>query len=349
MARFLVTGGAGYVGSHIVLALRERGDEVVVIDDLRQGHRAAVADGAELIVADIADRRNLAEVFAGWKFDGVLHFAALSLVGESMREPMRYMAENVSNTLWLAEAAVKAGCNRFVLSSTAALFGLPESIPISEDARIAPVSAYGESKLMAERGLEWAERVHGLRSASLRYFNAAGADPLGRLGEDHNPETHLIPLAINAAMGLGPALTVFGTDYDTPDGTGIRDYVHVTDLAQAHLRVLDILEARGSVRYNVGNGTGYSVREVIDMVGAVSGKPVPYQEGPRRAGDPAVLIASSARLRSEANWEPRHSSLHEIVTTAWAWRSAHPQGFKEIQTTPAIEKSLILTGGTENE
>ena len=327
MARFLVTGGAGYVGSHVVLALRERGDEVVVIDDLRQGHRQAVAPGAELVVADLADRAKVAEVFGRWHFDGVLHFAALSLVGESMREPLRYIAENLSNTLWLAEAAVKADCRRFVLSSTAALFGLPESIPIDETAGFAPVSAYGESKLMAERGLEWADRVHGLRSASLRYFNAAGADPQGRLGEDHDPETHLIPLAINAALGSGPALTVYGTDYDTPDGTCIRDYVHVTDLADAHLRVLDRLGSGPSVRYNVGNGTGYSVRQVIDTVSAVSGRAVPYSEGPRRAGDPAVLIASNALLRRETGWSPQHDSLEEIVRTAWAWRAANPQGF----------------------
>jgi UDP-glucose 4-epimerase len=327
MSRFLVTGGAGYVGSHTVLALHEQGHEVVVIDDLRQGHREAVPAGVELVVSDLADRRRLAEVFAGWKFDGVLHFAALSLVGESMRQPMRYMAENLSNTLWLTEAAVKAGCLRFVLSSTAALFGFPERLPIDEEATIAPVSAYGESKLMAERGLEWADRVHGLRSASLRYFNAAGADPLGRLGEDHNPETHLIPLAIDAALGLGPALTVFGTDYDTPDGTGIRDYVHVADLADAHIRALEVLKQGRSLRYNVGNGQGYSVREVIETVQRVSGLVVPYTEGPRRSGDPAVLVASSARLRAETGWRPRHDSLEDIVRTAWTWRRAHPQGF----------------------
>jgi UDP-glucose 4-epimerase len=327
MSRFLVTGGAGYVGSHTVLALHEQGHEVVVVDDLRQGHREAIPAGVELVVSDLADRRRLAEVFAGWRFDGVLHFAALSLVGESMRQPMRYMAENLSNTLWLAEAAVKAGCLRFVLSSTAALFGFPERLPIDEAATIAPVSAYGESKLMAERGLEWADRVHGLRSASLRYFNAAGADPLGRLGEDHDPETHLIPLAIDAALGLRPALTVFGTDYDTPDGTGIRDYVHVADLADAHIRALEVLKQGRSLRYNVGNGQGYSVREVIETVQRVSGLPVPYTEGPRRSGDPAVLVASSARLRAETGWQPRHASLEDIVHTAWNWRRAHPQGF----------------------
>lgn len=328
MACFLVTGGAGYVGSHVVLALVERGDEVVIIDDLRQGHRAAVPEGVELVVADLADRARLAEVFAGWKFDGVLHFAALSLVGESMRDPLRYITENLSNTLGLADAAIRAGCLRFVLSSTAALFGFPERLPIDEAARLGPVSAYGESKLMAERGLEWAEQVHGLRSASLRYFNAAGADPKGRLGEDHNPETHLIPLAINAALGLGPELTVFGTDYDTPDGTCIRDYVHVTDLADAHLRVLDVLNEGRSVRYNVGNGSGYSVREVIDTVQRVTGRPVPHRTGPRRPGDPAVLVASNTRLREETGWTPRYAALEDIVRTAHAWRAAHPNGFR---------------------
>ncbi|MBC9206164.1 UDP-glucose 4-epimerase GalE [Roseomonas aerophila] len=344
MARFLVTGGAGYVGSHVVLALRERGDDVVVLDDLRQGHRQAVAAGAELVVADVGDRKNLTEIFANWKFDGVLHFAALSLVGESMREPLRYMAENLSNTLWLAEAAVKAGCDRFVLSSTAALFGLPEIIPIEEDAGFAPVSAYGESKLMAERGLEWADRVHGLRSACLRYFNAAGADPQGRLGEDHTPETHLIPLAIDAALGIRPPLTVFGTDYDTPDGTAIRDYVHVTDLADAHLRALDVLKQGRSVRYNVGNGNGYSVLDVIRMVGEVSGRPVPYAEGPRRAGDPAVLVAANARLRRDTGWSPRYGSLEQVVRTAWTWRQKHPHGFDGVaatmSATPVAESAM---------
>ncbi|MDQ1080563.1 UDP-glucose 4-epimerase GalE [Pseudoroseomonas cervicalis] len=328
MARFLVTGGAGYVGSHVVLALVERGDEVVVLDDLRQGHRAAVPEGVELVVADLADRARVAEVFAGWKFDGVLHFAALSLVGESMRDPLRYLSENLTNTLNVADAAIKAGCLRFVLSSTAALFGFPDRVPIDESATLLPASAYGESKLMAERGLEWAGRVHGLRSAALRYFNAAGADAQGRLGEDHDPETHLIPLAINAALGLGPELTVFGTDYPTKDGTCVRDYVHVTDLADAHLRVMDRLCAGApSARYNVGNGSGYSVREVIDTVERVTGLKVPHRIGPRRPGDPAVLVASNTKLRAETGWAPRHSELEEIVRTAHAWRAAHPQGY----------------------
>lgn len=323
---YLVTGGAGYVGSHVALALVERGDRVVVLDNLRQGHRAAVPEGAELVVADLADRRAVAEVFAAHRFEAVLHFAALSLVGESMREPLRYCAENTANSLWLAEAAVKAGVRKFVLSSTAALFGAPDRIPIDEEAPVQPGSAYGESKLMVERGLAWADRVHGLRSACLRYFNAAGADPAGRLGEDHRPETHLIPLAIDAALGRTPPLTVFGDDYPTPDGTCIRDYVHVTDLAEAHLRVLDRLE-EGSCRYNLGNGAGHSVREVIAAVERVGGRKVPHVIGPRRPGDPPVLVASSERLRRETGWTPRFAALDDIVRTAWAWRERHPQGY----------------------
>ncbi|MDO9707903.1 UDP-glucose 4-epimerase GalE [Paracraurococcus lichenis] len=324
--RFLVTGGAGYVGSHLVLTLVERGAEVVVIDDLRQGHRAAVPPGVELIREDIADRRRLAEVFAAWKFEAVFHFAALSLVGESMRDPLRYCSENLSNSLAVADAAVKAGCLRFVLSSTAALFGNPKQVPIPEEAELAPTNAYGDSKLMVEKALGWADQVHGLRSACLRYFNAAGADPEGRIGEDHEPESHLIPLAIGAALGTRPPLTVFGADYPTPDGTCIRDYVHVLDLADAHIRVLDRLE-QGSCRYNVGSGTGYSVKQVIEAVGRIGGTPVPHGFGPRRVGDPAVLVASSAKLRQETGWSPRYGALDDIVRTAWGWHAAHPRGY----------------------
>ncbi|MFC0410345.1 UDP-glucose 4-epimerase GalE [Roseomonas elaeocarpi] len=336
MARFLVTGGAGYVGSHTVLALRDRGDDVVVVDNLRQGHRRAVPRGVDLIVEDVGDRRRMDEVFASWRFDGVLHFAALSIVGESMREPMHYITQNLGNTLCVADAAVKAGCRRFVLSSTAALFGCPQSLPIDEAATLCPVSPYGESKLMAERGLEWMEQAHGLRSAALRYFNAAGADPGGRLGEDHDPETHLIPLAIDAALGLRPELVVYGQDYDTPDGTCVRDYVHVSDLAAAHLHVLDALDRTGSCRYNVGNGTGHSVREVIAAVERVSGRRVPHRYGDRRPGDPAALVASSRRLREETGWTPRYAALDEIVRTAWNWRSQHPAGYGELSVTRAL-------------
>jgi len=339
MARFLVTGGAGYVGSHTVLALVERGDDVVVVDNLSQGHRGAVPPGVELIVEDIADTRRLNEIFAGWRFDGVVHFAARSLVGESMREPLMYLSENVSNTLRVAEAAIKSGCMRFVLSSTAALFGMPDRIPIDEESKLHPLSPYGESKLMAERGLDWAQKIHGLHWSALRYFNAAGADPQGRLGEDHDPETHLIPLAINAALGLGPELTVFGNTYDTIDGTAVRDYVHVTDLADAHCRILDRLAEGQGGCYNVGNGTGYSVRQVIDAVERVSGRKVPHRVGPPRPGDPPVLVASNERLRRDTGWSPRYASLDDIVRTAWAWRSAHPHGFED-STSPIGKGSL---------
>lgn len=330
MGRYLVTGGAGYVGSHLVHALIDRGDAVVVLDDLRQGHRGAVPAAAELVVADLADAGRLAEVFAAWRFDAVFHFAALSLVGESMRDPARYIVENVGNSMRLADAAVKAGVLRFVFSSTAALFGDPEVVPIEEGARLAPANAYGDSKLMVEKGLDWMDRVHGLRAACLRYFNAAGADPAGRAGEDHEPETHLVPLAIGAALGTRPPLTVFGNDYPTPDGTCIRDYIHVSDLAEAHLRVLERLET-GSCRYNLGTGTGYSVRQVIEAVERIGGRAVPHSYGPRRAGDPAILVAGSEKLRRETGWAPRFGTLDDIVRTAWAWHAAHPQGYGDRQ------------------
>ncbi len=324
--RFLVTGGAGFVGSHVVLALAERGDEVAVFDNLRTGHRAAVPAGVPLIEADLADAAAVNAVLSEGKWDAVLHFAALSLVGESMREPFRYLLENATNGMRLIDACVRHGVPRFVLSSTAALFGTPDRIPIAEDAPLDPGSPYGESKLMLERALVWAERVHGLRSACLRYFNAAGADPTGRLGEDHRPETHLIPLAIDAALGRRPALEVFGQDYPTPDRTCIRDYVHVTDLADAHLRALDRLRDV-NVTYNLGNGQGYSVLQVIGAVADITGRSVPTIMAPRRAGDPAALVASSDRIRRETGWTPRFASLHDIVRTAVGWREAHPLGY----------------------
>ncbi len=324
--RFLVTGGAGFVGSHVVLALAERGDDVVVYDNLRTGHRAAIPAGVRLIDADLADAAAVDAALSGGEWNAVLHFAALSLVGESMREPFRYLLENATNGIRLIEASVRHGVPRFVLSSTAALYGTPERVPIAEDAPVDPGSPYGESKLMLERALVWAERVHGLRSACLRYFNAAGADPAGRLGEDHRPETHLIPLAIDAALGRRPALEVFGQDYPTPDGTCIRDYVHVTDLADAHLRALDQLRD-ASVTYNLGNGQGYSVLQVINAVADVTGRAVPTVMAPRRAGDPATLVASADRIRRETGWTPRFASLHVVVRTAVGWREAHPLGY----------------------
>jgi UDP-glucose 4-epimerase len=328
MGRYLVTGGAGYVGSHLVLALLDRGDQVSVYDNLRQGHRAAVPPGAVLIEAELADRARLDSVLANGPWDAVFHFAALSLVGESMQRPFHYLSENAGLGIGLIESCVHHGVRRFVLSSTANLFGNPQRIPIDEDERIEPGSPYGESKLMLERTLYWADRIHGLRSACLRYFNAAGADPGGRLGEDHTPETHLIPLVIDAALGRRPEIAVFGQDYPTPDGTCIRDYIHVADLADAHLRSLSRLD-EGSVTYNLGNGAGHSVMEVIRAVERVSGRSVPVRMAGRRAGDPAILVAGSDRIRSEAGWLPQHASLDTIVAHALAWRQSHPRGYAD--------------------
>ena len=321
--RFLVTGGAGFVGSHCVAALVQAGADVVVLDNLRQGHREAVPAGIRLVEADIADAD---AILAHGTWDGVLHFAALSLVGESMRAPMRYMIENAAQGFRLIDACIRRGVPKFVLSSTAALFGTPDEIPITEQARIDPGSPYGESKLAIERALHWADRIHGLRSACLRYFNAAGADPSGRLGEDHDPETHLIPLTIDAALGRRPPLTVFGDDYPTQDGTAIRDYVHVADLADAHLLALQRLD-HGSVTYNLGNGAGHSVRDVIACVERVLARPVPHSIGPRRPGDPAILVASADRIRQDTFWTPRYADLDAIVQHAASWRLAHPQGY----------------------
>ena len=326
--RFLVTGGAGYVGSHLVAALVARGDSVVVLDNLRTGHRGAVPTGVPLIVADLADATAVDGVLADGPWDAVFHFAALSQVGESMRLPLRYLIDNGMNGMRLIEACVHHDVSRFVLSSTAALFGTPKTVPITEAATINPESPYGDSKWMLERALLWAERVHGLRYASLRYFNAAGADPIGRLGEDHRPETHLVPLVIDAALGRRDALEVFGDDYATPDGTCVRDYVHVTDLADAHLLALTALE-RSSVIANLGNGSGHSVLDVSQTVERVAVRKGPYRISPRRPGDPAVLVASSELARRELGWRPRFAGLEEIVRTALRWREAHPNGYAD--------------------
>ncbi len=325
--RVLVTGGAGYVGSHVVWALHDRGDEVVVYDSLRQGHREALPGPVRLIEAELADEARLDAALADGPWDGVLHFAALSLVGESMQRPFHYLTENAGLGIRLIDACVRRGVLRFILSSTAALFGNPETTPITEATRIDPGSPYGESKLMIERTLHWADRIHGLRYACLRYFNAAGADADGRSGEDHNPETHLIPLVIDAALGLRPEIVVFGGDYPTPDGTCIRDYVHVSDLAQAHLAALGALD-RGSVTFNLGSGTGHSVLAVIRSVERVSGRPVPMRIVGRRPGDPAVLVASSALIRAETGWAPRYTDLDDIVASALAWRRRNPHGYR---------------------
>ncbi len=327
MSRYLVTGGAGYVGSHLVAALVDRGDSVTVYDNLRQGHRGAVPPDAALIEADLADLATLNATLEDGPWDAVFHFAALSIVGDSMRRPFVYLAENASLGMRLIEACVRHGVEKFVLSSTAALFGMPNRIPIDEEESIKPGSPYGDSKHMLERSLFWADRIHGLRGACLRYFNAAGADPAGRLGEDHRPETHLIPLVIDAALGRRPELTVFGDDYPTPDGTCIRDYVHVSDIARAHIGVLARLDA-GSLRYNLGLGHGYSVREVIDSVARVSGLAIKPRIADRRPGDPAFLVADSSLIMQEIGWKPRFDSLDSIVATAFEWRQRHPDGYR---------------------
>jgi UDP-glucose 4-epimerase len=324
--RFLVTGGAGYVGSHLVAALVERGDAVVVLDNLRTGHRDAVPPDAPLIEVDLADTDTVEATLADGPWHAVFHFASLSQVGESMRQPFRYLIDNTINGMRLIEACVRHGVANFVLSSTAAVYGTPDVVPIPESAQFDSESPYGDSKWFLERTLLWAERVHGLRYASLRYFNAAGADPAGRYGEDHRPETHLVPLVIDTALDLRQELEVYGNDYATPDGTCLRDYVHVTDLADAHLLALDRLR-HGSITVNLGNGTGHSVLEVIAAVERISNHKVPYRICPRRPGDAAVLVASSERAQSELGWRPRFANLDEIVRTALRWREAHPNGY----------------------
>lgn len=326
--RYLVTGGAGYVGSHLVAELLKRGADCVVLDNLSTGHAGAVLPGARLVVGDLADAGIVEAVLADGPWSAVFHFASLSLVGDSMREPLRYLRENIGNGLQLIEACLRHGVKKFVLSSTAALFGSAGRDPIAEDSPIEPGSPYGESKWALERALSWAGQVYDLRSASLRYFNAAGCEPEGRLGEDHDPETHLIPLVIDAALGRRPDVAVFGNDYSTPDGSCLRDYIHVCDLADAHLRALDRLE-HGSVRYNLGTGRAHSVLEVIRAVERVGGLRVPMRLAARRPGDPAVLVASSALIAHETGWIPRLSDLDQLIETTFNWRKAHPRGFDD--------------------
>jgi len=321
----LITGGAGYVGSHTAGVLAAGGRRVVVLDNLRTGHRAAVPQGVEFHPIDLADAAALATLFQAHRFGAILHFAALSIVGESMADPLRYLGDNPANAVNLLRAAAANGVKRFVLSSTAALFDQGGERPIDEATPIVPGNPYGESKYFIERMLHWADRTLGIRSACLRYFNAAGAHPDGLNGEDHRPETHLIPLVIQAALGRRAKITVFGEDYATPDGTCIRDYVHVMDLADAHIAVLETLKTR-SVRYNLGTGRGHSVREVIRAVEEVGGRRVPVESGPRRAGDPAMLVADPSAIRRDLGWTPRYAELRQIVETAWRWHESHPQG-----------------------
>lgn len=326
MSTVLVTGGAGYVGSHTAKLLRRAGYAVVVYDNLSAGHRAAAGAGP-FVEGDIHDGARVRRALRDYGVQAVLHFAAWLNVGESVRDPRGYYWNNVVGSLALLDAMVAEGVSTLVFSSSAAVFGEPVETPITEEHPCRPINPYGETKLAVERALPHYARAYGLRWMALRYFNAAGADPDGELGEDHRPETHLIPRAIDAALGGSP-LEVFGDDYPTPDGTCLRDYVHVTDLADAHVRALRALERGGrSAAYNLGAGRAVSVKEVIAAVERVSGRRVPWRLAPRRAGDPAVLIASRAAAARDLDWQPRHDDLDVIVRTAWAWRVAHPDGY----------------------
>ena len=326
MGGVLITGGAGYIGSHVAKALARIGREVILYDNLSAGHREA-ALGAPLIEGDIRDVEALRTAFRRHQVTAVMHFAALASVGDSVRDPAPYYRHNVEGTLSVLEAMAGESVKAFVFSSTAAVFGEPVSVPITEAHPTRPINAYGETKLAVERALGHFERAYGVRSVTLRYFNAAGADPGGQLGEDHDPEQHLIPLAIDAARGGAP-LRVFGDDYPTPDGTCLRDYIHVVDLADAHRLALESLERDGgSACYNLGNGRPHSVKQVIETVARVTGREVAWQMAPRRPGDPAALFASNGKIQQELGWRPRYGDLQTIVETAWRWHRTHPGGF----------------------
>ncbi len=322
---FLVVGGAGYIGSHMVKLLGQRGCAVTTLDDLSSGHRDAVLTG-DFVQGDMADTELLRGLFARQKYDAVMHFASFIEVGESVREPAKYYCNNVANTLALLAAMREAGIDRFIFSSTAAIFGTPQYVPIDERHPRAPINPYGRTKNMVEDVLSDYERAYGLRSVCLRYFNAAGADPDGRLGERHEPESHLIPLALQAASGRRAGLSVYGTDYDTPDGTCIRDYVHVSDLCEAHWLALESLRAgAGSQAYNLGNGNGFSVLEVIETAKKVTGVDFAVKHEARRAGDPPRLVADSSAIKTKLGWSPRYADLDTIVAHAWAFeRSRKP-------------------------
>jgi UDP-glucose 4-epimerase len=322
--RVLVVGGAGYVGSVTVDQLVQAGHEVSVLDSLVTGHRDAVNDDAELVVGDVRGEEALGRLLASRSFDAVMYFGGFIQAGESVLNPGRYFANNVGGFIALLNAIVAYGVSRFVLSSSAAVYGEPDSVPISEDAPMRPVNPYGETKMMAERMLPWYERSGGVRHVSLRYFNAAGASELR--GEDHRPETHLIPIVLQQALGQRDAVPLYGTDYPTPDGTCIRDYVHVSDLAAAHVLALDRLE-KGSGAYNLGSGGGFSNRQIIDAAGKVTGKPIAVSEEPPRPGDPARLVASNELARRELAWTPEFTTPEAIIESAWRWHRAHPKGY----------------------
>ena len=324
--RVLVTGGAGYIGSIVATQLLQQGYEVTILDDLSHGTQAAVPSSAKFVKGDIADRSLLDRIIEDSRIEAVMHFAAFIEAGESMKVPEKYFRNNTANALTLLEALIAHQVPRIVFSSTAALYGTPDRTPILETDPLHPTNAYGESKLLVEQMLAWFHKIHGLRYACLRYFNAAGAAGLN--GEDHVPESHLIPLILQVALGRREYISIFGTDYPTADGTCVRDYIHVSDLASAHLLVLNALKEKDKLIYNLGNGQGFSVREVIETVRRITKHAIPVRESERRPGDPAVLVASSERIRAELGWRPQYPDLESIVRSAWDWRLAHPNGYR---------------------
>ena len=325
--KVLVTGGAGYIGSQVALDLAREGHDPVILDNLGKGHREAVIKGT-FIQGEISDFALVTEVIAREKVEAVIHLAAHSLVGESVKDPAKYFRNNIGNGQALLDALVAGGVKYLVFSSTAAVYGEPEQVPIPEDHPKNPTNPYGFSKLTFEGILQFYEQAYGLRFMSLRYFNAAGADPEAEIGEDHHPESHLIPIVLQTALGARDHLELYGTDYPTPDGTCVRDYIHVADLSQAHLLALKALAAGGnSAIYNLGNGQGYSNKEVIETARRVTGKEIRVLNGPRRPGDPAVLVASSAKIKAELGWNPKYPDLEQIIATAWRWHQSHPQGY----------------------
>lgn len=329
--KVLVTGGAGYIGSHTTRVLIERGYEVVVFDNLIAGHRAAVHPSATFVQGDLLNMDDLRALFAAHQFDGLMHFASHILVGESMQNPFKYFRDNTLSLSNVLEVGVEHGLKRVILSSTANLFEQPQRVPIDETEAIIPGSVYGETKAIGERILYWLDRTVGLKYCALRYFNACGAHPSGEIGEDHAPETHLIPILLQVALGQRDKVQVFGTDYPTADGTCIRDYVHVLDLAMAHILALESLMQDGaqSCAYNLGSGDGYSVMQVLEAARAVTGHAIPAEFGVRRAGDAPSLIADSTRIKSELGWQPAYNDLQRIIETAWNWHKNHPNGYED--------------------
>ena len=327
----LVLGGAGYIGSHTVYALIEKGENVVIIDNLETGHIEAVHPQAKFYQGDIRDRAFVDSVLDAEKIDAVIHFAANSLVGESMTNPLKYYDNNVNGTKVLLQSMVAHEINKIVFSSTAATYGEPDRVPILETDKTEPTNAYGETKLAMEKMFKWTDSAHGMKYVSLRYFNACGAHVSGEIGEAHNPETHLIPLILQVPLGKRETISIYGDDYPTKDGTCIRDYIHVTDLAQAHILAVEYLvKGNDSNIFNLGNGIGFTVNEVIETARKVTGHPIPAIITPRRAGDPAQLIASSDKARTVLGWNPQHADLEEIISSAWKWHSTHPNGFEVI-------------------